>query len=109
MLKLVEETLDDNKAEDVVVIRLAGKSAIADYMVIATGRSQRHVGAVADNVARRLKEEGYGHALIEGLPQADWVLLDAGDIVVHVFRPEVREFYRLEKMWLADLPADTTA
>ncbi len=109
MLKLIEETLEDNKAEDVVAISLAGKSAIADYMVIATGRSQRHVAAVAENLMRRLKEEGYGNAVVEGLPTADWVLLDSGDIIVHIFRPEVREFYRLEKMWLADFPAEADA
>jgi ribosome-associated protein len=105
VLELVERTLDDHKAEDVVVIDLTGKSSIADTMVIATGRSQRQVVALAehlrealDPVTRRLS--------IEGLPQGDWVLIDTGDVIVHVFRPEVRAFYNLEKMWGAALPAD---
>jgi ribosome-associated protein len=105
---LVEKTLDDHKAEDVVVIDLTGKSSIADTMVIATGRSQRQVIALAehlrealDPVTRRLS--------IEGLPQADWVLVDTGDVIVHVFRPEVRAFYNLEKMWGAALGGEPTS
>lgn len=105
VLALVEKTLDDHKAEDVVVINLSGKSSIAESMVIATGRSQRQVLALAeslrealDPVTRRLS--------IEGLPQGDWVLIDTGDVIVHVFRPEVRSFYNLEKMWGAALPSD---
>jgi ribosome-associated protein len=109
MLKLVMTSLDDDKAEDIVSIDLAGKTPIADYMVVASGRSARHVGAVADHLVRRLKEEGYGHAQVEGMTQGDWVLIDAGDVVIHVFRPEVRQFYRLEKMWAADIPADQIA
>ena len=98
--------LDDAKAENVVTIDIKAKSSIGDYMVIASGRSDRHVGAVAEQVQRRLKEEGLGRARIEGQPQCDWVLIDIGDIIVHVFRPEVREFYNLEKMWSAERPSD---
>ena len=102
---LVLTSLDEDKAQDVVTIDLEGKSAMADQMVIATGRSQRHVGALADHLARRLKEAGYGKVRIEGQPACDWVLLDAGDVIVHIFRPEVRDFYRLEKIWGVDVPA----
>jgi ribosome-associated protein len=101
--------LDDAKAENVVTIDIKDKSSIADYMVIASGRSDRHVGAVAEQVQRRLKEEGYGKARLEGQPQCDWVLIDIGDIIVHVFRPEVREFYNLEKMWSAERPSEAVA
>ena len=94
--------LDEAKAEKVVAIDIRGKSSLGDYMVIATGRSDRHVSAIAEQVQRKLKEEGYGRARIEGQPQCDWVVVDAGDIIVHVFRPEVREFYNLEKMWSAE-------
>ncbi|MCG8690288.1 MAG: ribosome silencing factor [Minwuiales bacterium] len=104
MLELVKTSLDDDKAEDIVVIDLAGKSSIADHMVIANGRSQRQVGAIADHLSRRLKESGFGTAKVEGMPACDWVLVDAGDVVVHLFRPEVRGFYNLEKMWSAELP-----
>jgi ribosome-associated protein len=106
LLKVVLDTLDDSKAEDVVTIDLKGKTSIGDHMVLASGRSQRHVGAVADHLIKRLKDEGYGRARVEGLPQCDWVLIDAGDVIVHVFRPEVREFYNLEKMWSADRPME---
>ena len=99
MLALVLESLEEDKAEDVVSIDLTGKTPIADHMVVASGRSQRHVGAVADHLLRRLKEAGFGNAQVEGMKQGDWVLIDGGDVVVHVFRPEVREFYNLEKMW----------
>ena len=109
MLALVLESLEEDKAEDVVAIDLTGKTPIADHMVVASGRSQRHVGAVADHLVRRLKDAGFGTAQVEGLKQGDWVLIDGGDVVVHVFRPEVREFYRLEKMWSADIPADQLA
>ena len=98
-LELVRESLEDSKAEDIISINIQGKSALADYMVIASGRSHRHVGAVADHLLRALKEAGYGTARVEGLSSADWVLIDAGDVIVHVFRPEVRDFYALEKMW----------
>ncbi|MGH6735337.1 MAG: ribosome silencing factor [Methyloceanibacter sp.] len=106
LLEIVVDTLDGSKAEDVVVIDLKGKTSIGDHMVLASGRSQRHVGAVADHLIKKLKDEGYGRARVEGLPQCDWVLIDAGDIIVHVFRPEVREFYNLEKMWSADRPME---
>jgi len=106
LLKIVRDTLDDSKAADVVVIDLKGKTSIGDHMVVASGRSQRHVGAVADHLIKKLKDEGYGRARVEGLPQCDWVLIDAGDVIVHVFRPEVREFYNLEKMWSADRPME---
>jgi len=98
--------LDDAKAENVVTIDIREKSSIGDYMVIASGRSDRHVGAIAEQVQRRLKEDGFGRVHLEGQPQCDWVLLDVGDIIVHVFRPEVREFYNLEKMWSAERPSD---
>lgn len=109
MLALVMKSLDEDKAEDIVSIDLAGKTPIADYMVVASGRSQRHVSALAEHLVRRLKEEGFGAGRVEGLRQGDWVLIDNGDILIHVFRPEVREFYKLEKMWSADIPADQTA
>ncbi|KAB2912857.1 MAG: ribosome silencing factor [Hyphomicrobiaceae bacterium] len=100
--------LDDAKAENVVAIDIKAKSSIGDYMVIASGRSDRHVGAIADQLQRKLKDAGYGRIRIEGQPQCDWVLIDVGDIIVHVFRPEVREFYNLEKMWSAERPSDPT-
>jgi len=109
MLKTVIKSLEDDKAENIVAIDLSNKTPMADYMVVASGRSGRHVGAVSDHLMRRLKEEGFGLARVEGMTQGDWVLIDAGDIVIHVFRPEVREFYRLEKMWAADIPEDQTA
>src|SRR5262245_21980863 len=100
--------LDDAKAENVVTIDIRRKTCMGDYMVIATGRSDRHVGAIAEQVQQKLKEADHGRARIEGRPQCDWVLIDAGDIIVHVFRPEVREFYNLEKMWSAERPSDPT-
>ena len=96
---LVLESLDDDQALDVVSIPLEGKSSIADFMVIASGRSTRQVAAIATHLAERLKKDGHGSPRIEGLPAADWVLIDAGDVVVHLFRPEVRSFYNLERMW----------
>ena len=104
LLALVESTLEDGKAEDVIVIALEGKSTIADHMVIATGRSQRQVGALAENLIRKIKAAKFGTPGIEGRTLGDWVLLDAGDVIVHLFRPEVRAFYNLEKMWAVDLP-----
>ncbi|KQT87504.1 ribosome silencing factor [Aurantimonas sp. Leaf443] len=98
-LALVISSLDDSKAEDIVSIDMTGKSALADAMVIASGRSHRHVAAVADHLLRDLKEAGFGNAKVEGLQNGDWVLIDAGDIIVHIFRPEVRTFYNIEKMW----------
>lgn len=106
LLKVVLDTLDNAKAEDVVCIDLRGKTSIGDQMVVASGRSQRHVGAMADQLVRKLKDEGFGRVRVEGLPHADWVLIDAGDVIVHIFRPEVREFYNLEKMWSADRPRE---
>jgi len=96
---LVLSQLDDDQAQDLVSIPLAGKSSIADHMVIASGRSTRQVAAMAQKLGERIKQEGFGNARIEGLPAADWVLIDAGDVVVHLFRPEVRSFYNLERMW----------
>jgi len=95
----VLQSLDDDQAQEIVSIPLAGKSSIADHMVIASGRSSRQVTAMAQKLAERIKQAGFGHARIEGLPAADWVLIDAGDVVVHLFRPEVRSFYNLERMW----------
>jgi ribosome-associated protein len=99
LLALVLKQLDDDQAQDVVTIDLAGKSSIADHMVIASGRSTRQVASIAQKLAEEVKKQGFGSARIEGLPAADWVLIDAGDVVVHVFRPEVRSFYNLERMW----------
>src|SRR3954467_10060012 len=96
---LVLDSLEDDQAIDVVSIPLEGKSSIADFMVIASGRSTRQVAAIATKLAERLKAAGHGSPRIEGLPAADWVLIDAGDVVVHLFRPEVRSFYNLERMW----------
>ena len=92
-------SLEDAKAEDIVTIDITGKSSIGDAMVVASGRSHRHVGAIADRLTRDLKEAGYGSAAVEGLPHCDWVLVDTGDVIIHIFRPEVREFYNIEKMW----------
>ena len=99
LLKLVLEQLDDDQAQEVVTIHLEGKSSIADHMVIASGRSTRQVAAMAQKLAEKVKQEGFGPVKLEGLPAADWVLIDAGDVVVHIFRPEVRSFYNLERMW----------
>lgn len=96
---LILASLDDDQAMEVVSLALEGKSSIADYMVIASGRSTRQVASMAQKLAERVKHGGYGHPRIEGLPAADWVLIDAGDVVVHLFRPEVRTFYNLERMW----------
>lgn len=104
MLETVVSSLDDDKAQDIVVIDLRGKTSIADYMVVASGRSQRQVGAIAQHLIERLKKKTGQSAKAEGHQQCDWVLVDAGDVVVHVFRPEVREFYNLEKMWGVALP-----
>jgi ribosome-associated protein len=98
-LHIVLSRLDDMKAEDTTTIDLRGESAIADYMVVTSGRSNRHVGAVADRVLEDLREAGLTGVRVEGMPYCDWVLIDAGDVIIHVFRPEVRAFYNLEKMW----------
>jgi ribosome-associated protein len=102
LLSRIISSLDDDKAEDIVTIDLAGRSSLCDALVVASGRSQRHVASTAEHLARRLKEAGYGTARVEGLPQADWVLVDAGDVIVHLFRPEVRDYYDLEGMWSVD-------
>ena len=108
--KLILQSLDDDQAIDAVSIPLAGKSAIADYMVIASGRSSRQVAAIAQHLAERIKKETGRSARVEGLPVADWVLIDAGDVIVHLFKPEVRSFYNLERMWaFGDAPDATTA
>jgi ribosome-associated protein len=96
--------LDDEKAQDIVFIDLKDKSSVADGMIVASGRSHRHVGAMADHLLRTLKEAGYGRARVEGLPHCDWVLIDAGDVIVHLFRPEVRAFYNIEKIWSVEPP-----
>ncbi|MDJ0643400.1 MAG: ribosome silencing factor [Erythrobacter sp.] len=97
--ELVLRQLDDDQAQEVVSIPLEGKSSIADHMVIASGRSTRQVASMAQKLAEKVKQAGFGPVRIEGLPAADWVLIDAGDVVVHLFRPEVRSFYNLERMW----------
>lgn len=102
LLKLVIDSLEDDKAEDIVQIDLTGKTSIADSMVIASGRSTRQVSAIADHLYRKLKHATDNGCKLEGMEKADWVLLDAGDIIIHIFRPEVRSFYNLEKMWAAD-------
>lgn len=99
-LKAVAETsLDDDKAEDIVVIDLAGRAGFADYMVIATGRSDRHVNAMADRLIQKMKRAGLPSVPAEGIERCDWVLIDGGDVIVHLFKPEVRGFYNLEKLW----------
>jgi ribosome-associated protein len=99
LLALVMQSLDDDQAQDIVSIPLAGKSSIADHIVIACGRSSRQVTAIAQKLAERVKARTGRSPRIEGLPVADWVLIDAGDVIVHIFRPEVRSFYNLERMW----------
>ncbi|WP_424941645.1 ribosome silencing factor [Aliiroseovarius sp. S253] len=106
MLALVLKSLEDDKAEDVVVISLSGKSQMADNMVVCSGRSTRQVGAISEKLADKLKQEMGVFSKIEGKGQGDWVLIDGGDVIVHVFRPEVREFYQLEKMWMEPGAAD---
>ena len=103
---IVMQSLDDDQAQETVSIPLAGKSSIADHMVIASGRSSRQVASMAQKLAERIKQQTGRSARIEGLPTADWVLIDAGDVIVHLFRPEVRSFYNLERMWgFADAPS----
>ncbi|MAV49843.1 MAG: ribosome silencing factor [Hyphomonadaceae bacterium] len=94
--------LEDDKAEDLTVIDLTGKSSLADVMILASGRSTRHVSSLADSISKRVKETSGQSPKIEGLPNADWVLIDLGDIIIHLFRPEVRDFYNLEKIWADD-------
>ena len=109
LLDLVLNTLHDMKAEDVVTIDLNGKSSIADHMVVASGRSSRQVAAISDKLQKVIKETQGLSAKPEGKEAGDWVLLDAGDVIVHIFRPEVREFYQLEKMWMSEVAAPGTA
>ena len=103
-METVLKTLDLAKAEQIVAVDLKDKSTVADTMIVASGRSNRHVNAIADQVVEDLKKQGQKDIRIEGVPQCDWVLVDAGDIIVHVFRPEVRSFYNLEKLWSTTMP-----
>ena len=109
LLKIVMTQLEDAKAEDIVSINLDGKTAIADNMVVATGRSNRHVGAIADQLVDKLKASGHRHIRVEGMDTCDWVLVDAVDVIVHLFRPEVRSFYNLEKLWSEHSPQEPPA
>lgn len=97
--RVILTSLEDDKAEDILALDIRGKSSFADMIVVASGRSARHVGALADHLTRKLKEAGVKEVHVEGLPHCDWVLVDAGDVVVHLFRPEVRTFYNIEKIW----------
>ena len=106
--RVVLTSLEDDKAEDILAIDIRGKSSFADMLIVASGRSARHVGALADHVMRKLKDSGVKDVRVEGMPNCDWVLVDAGDIVVHLFRPEVRSFYNIEKIWAAS-PGPTPA
>lgn len=106
MLQDVLTWLDEAKAEEIVTIDIKGKSSIGDYMVVASGRTDRHVGAIADQIREKLKEGGVAGVRMEGQENCDWVIVDAGDIIVHVFRPEVREFYNIEKMWQSERPPE---
>ena len=107
LAQAVIEVLEDAKAEDIISIDLTGKTTIADLMIIATGRSNVHVGAIADRVARACRAAGFPAPRIEGVPHCDWVLLDAGEAIIHIFKPDVRQFYNLEKLWSADRPRDS--
>jgi ribosome-associated protein len=107
LAQTVIEVLEDAKAEDIISIDLTGKTTLADLMIIATGRSNVHVGAIADRVARACRAAGFPAPRIEGVPHCDWVLIDAGDAIVHIFKPDVRQFYNLEKLWSADRPGDS--
>ena len=109
LLQTVITSLADSKAENPVTIDIKGKSALGDFMVVASGRSHRHVGAIADNLVQKLKAGAPVRPRVEGLPHCDWVLIDAGDVIVHVFRPEVREFYGIERMWQTPDPANAPA
>jgi ribosome-associated protein len=109
LLERIRMSLDDDKAQDIVTIPMGGRSSLADAIVIATGTSSRHVAAIAEHLARRLKDAGYGSRPVNGAQQGDWVLVDAGDVIVHVFRPEVREYYNLESMWSVEEPKRSRA
>ena len=104
--QIIVNGLEDAKAEEIVSIDLSGRTTLADRMIIASGRSSVHVGAIADRVVRACRDAGYPSPKIEGMPLCDWVLLDAQNAIVHIFRPDVRRFYNLEKMWSADRPGD---
>jgi ribosome-associated protein len=106
---LILARLEDDQAQDVVMIDLKEKSSVADGMIVASSRSHRQVRAIADHLLRALKEAGFGRARVEGLPHCDWVLIDAGDMIVHLFRPEVRAFYNLEKIWSVEPPKRAAA
>jgi ribosome-associated protein len=106
LYKIIVEGLEDAKAEEIVSIDLSGRTTLADRMIIASGRSSVHVGAIADRVVKACREAGYPSPKIEGVPLCDWVLLDAQNAIVHIFRPDVRRFYNLEKMWSADRPGE---
>ena len=106
LLQIIVEGLEDAKAEDIVSIDLFGRTTLADRMIIASGRSSVHVGAIADRVVRACRDAGYPSPKVEGMPLCDWVLLDAQNAIVHIFRPDVRRFYNLEKMWSADRPGE---
>ena len=108
-MRTVLHSLEDAKAEDIVSINLQGKTTLADIMFVASGRSNVHVGAIAERVVKACKEAGIAAPRIEGLSNCDWVLVDASDVIVHIFRPEVRQFYNLEKMWGGDRPAEKGA
>ena len=101
--------LDAEKASDIIFIDLKGKSSLADAVVVASGRSHRHVGAIADHLLRAIKDAGHGRAKVEGLPACDWVLIDTGDIIIHLFRPDVRAYYNLEKIWSVEPPTQVVA
>ena len=109
LLARILSSLDEDKAEDIVQIDLRGRSAFADHMVVCSGRSSRQVASISEKLSERLKQEMGVLCKMEGKDQGDWVLIDAGDVIVHVFRPEVREFYQLEKMWLPAGAAETSA
>jgi len=102
--KYILSILDEHSAQDTIEIDVRGKSSVADYMIVSSGRSNRHVGALADYVLRALKEQGHKDLGVEGLEGCDWVLIDAGDVILHLFRPEVRVFYNIEKIWSVPLP-----
>lgn len=106
MLDIILATLDDAKAEDIVTLTLGADSSIADHMVVATGRSDRHVASAADRVVHDLREKGFTGMKVEGTGTCEWVLIDAGDVIVHMFKPEARSFYNIERLWGSDRPAE---
>lgn len=108
-IRVILKSLEDSKAEDLVSIDIRQKSSLGDYMVIASGRSHRHVGAIAERLLHDLKAAGRRDIRVEGQRSCDWVLIDEGDVIIHIFRPEVRQFYNIEKMWLADHPTAPVA